>query len=59
MPAKPEQQDEPFDAKRFVEETQLAPETQARIDRAWNDYVASQPAEQDTTREPGPRITRL
>jgi hypothetical protein len=42
-----------------VEETQLAPEKQERIDRAWNDYVASQPAEQDRSREPGPRITQL
>jgi hypothetical protein len=38
-----------------VEETKLAPEQQARIDRAWNDYVK----EQDRTREPGPRITQL
>jgi hypothetical protein len=38
-----------------VEETKLAPETQARIDRAWNEYVA----EQDKARAPGPRITRL
>ncbi len=38
-----------------AEETQLAAETQARIDRAWNEYVA----EQDTPRERGPRITQL
>jgi hypothetical protein len=38
-----------------VEETKLAPETQARIDRAWKEYVA----EQDKAREPGPRITQL
>jgi hypothetical protein len=38
-----------------VEETKLAPETQARIDRAWNDYVE----EQERGREPGPRITQL
>ncbi len=38
-----------------VEETKLAPETQARIDRAWNEYVA----ERDKAREPGPRITQL
>jgi hypothetical protein len=38
-----------------VEQTQLAPETQARIDRAWNEYVA----ERDRAREPGPRITKL
>jgi hypothetical protein len=38
-----------------VEETQLAPQKQARIDRAWNDYVK----EQDRKREPGPRITQL
>jgi hypothetical protein len=38
-----------------AEVTQLAPETQARIDRAWNEYVK----EQDRTREPGPRITQL
>jgi hypothetical protein len=42
-----------------VEETQLAPEQQARIDRAWNDDVASQPAEQDKARERRPRITQL
>ena len=33
----------------------LAPEKQARIDRAWNEYVK----EQDKAREPGPRITQL
>jgi hypothetical protein len=38
-----------------AEETQLAPEQQARIDRAWKDYVK----EQDRTRERGPRITQL
>jgi hypothetical protein len=38
-----------------AEQVQLAPEQQARIDRAWNDYVK----EQDRTREPGPRITQL
>jgi hypothetical protein len=38
-----------------VEETQLAPEQQARIDRAWNDYVK----EQDDARERRPRITQL
>jgi hypothetical protein len=38
-----------------AEETKLAPEQQARIDRAWNEYVK----EQDRTREPGPRITQL
>jgi hypothetical protein len=38
-----------------MEETQLAPEQQARIDRAWNDYVA----EQDKARERRPRITQL
>ena len=38
-----------------VEETKLAPEQQARIDRAWNEYVK----EQDSTRERGPRITQL
>jgi hypothetical protein len=38
-----------------VEETQLAPEKQARIDRAWKEYVK----EQDRAREPGPRITQL
>jgi hypothetical protein len=42
-----------------VEETSLAPEKIERIDRALNDDVASQPAEQHTTREPGPRITQL
>jgi hypothetical protein len=38
-----------------VEGTKLAPEKQARIDRAGNDDVT----EQDRAREPGPRITRL
>jgi hypothetical protein len=42
-----------------AEETQLAPEKQARIDRAWNDYVAASPAERDKPREAGPRITQL
>jgi hypothetical protein len=42
-------------AAAVAEETQLAPETQARIDRAWNEYVK----EQDRKREPGPRITQL
>ena len=40
-------------------ETQLAPEKQERISRAWNDYVASLPAEEDKKRKPGPRITQL
>jgi hypothetical protein len=43
----------------IAEETQLAPETPERIDRAWNDDVASQPAEQDKARERRPRITQL
>jgi hypothetical protein len=38
-----------------VEETQLAPEQQERIDRAWNDHVK----EQDRARERRPRITQL
>jgi hypothetical protein len=42
-----------------AEQTQLAPEKLERINRAWNDYVASLPAEQDREREPGPRITML
>jgi hypothetical protein len=46
-------------AAPVAEETQLAPEKQARIDRAWNDYVASLPAEEDKPRERGPRITQL
>ncbi len=32
---------------------------QARIDRAWNEYVAEQRAEQDSARERRPRITQL
>jgi hypothetical protein len=40
-------------------ETQLSPEKVERINRIWNDYVASLPAEQDKEREPGPRITML
>jgi hypothetical protein len=42
-----------------AEVTQLVPEKQERIDRAWNEHVASQPAERDRKREPGPRITQL
>jgi hypothetical protein len=49
-----------------AEETQLAPEKQARVDRAWNDYVASLPAEGAETeeaderkRERRPRMTQL
>ncbi|HEV7689789.1 MAG TPA: hypothetical protein VGO52_03160 [Hyphomonadaceae bacterium] len=42
-----------------AEATQLAPEKQARIDRARNDDAASLPAEQDKPRAPGPRITML
>jgi hypothetical protein len=41
-----------------VETPLLSPEKQARIDRAWNDYVDSQEKD-DRAREPGPRITRL
>jgi hypothetical protein len=37
----------------------LSPEKQAEIDRAWNDYVASLPAEKDKPRERRPRITQL
>ena len=49
-----------------AEETQLAPDKQAQIDRAWNEYVASLPAEDAETedaderkRERRPRITQL
>jgi hypothetical protein len=44
-----------------AKETQLAPEKVERINRIWNDYVASLPAEdaEDHEREPGPRITML
>jgi hypothetical protein len=42
-----------------AEETQLAPEKVERINRAWNDYVASLPAEEDRAREAGPRIRML
>jgi hypothetical protein len=38
-----------------VEEAQLAPGQQERINQAWNDDVK----EHDRAREPGPRITRL
>ncbi len=38
-----------------VAETKLAPETQARIDRTWDEYVA----ERDGARERRPRITQL
>jgi hypothetical protein len=37
----------------------LSPEVADRIDRIWNDYVASLPAEEDKPRAPGPRITQL
>jgi hypothetical protein len=43
----------------IAEETQLAPEQQERIDRAWNDDAASSPAKRHTTRERRPRITQL
>jgi hypothetical protein len=46
-------------APPVAEETPLAPKKQAQIDRAWNDTVASQPAERDKEREPGPWITLL
>ena len=42
-----------------AEETPLAPEKLERINRAWNDYVASQPAEEEQQREAGPRIRML
>jgi hypothetical protein len=46
-------------AAPVVEETPLAPEQQERIERAWNNDVVSQPAEQDSARERRPRITQL
>jgi hypothetical protein len=52
-PAMPPQAAEP--PAPVVEETKLAPETQARIDRAWNEYVE----ERDGARERRPRITQL
>jgi hypothetical protein len=55
--AMPPQAAEPKAA--VVEEPKLVPEQQARIDRAWKEYVAEQRAEQDEAREPGPRITQL
>jgi type IV secretory pathway VirB10-like protein len=47
-----------------AEETQLSPEKAERIDRIWNDYVASLPKQDaedadDRQRERGPRITLL
>jgi hypothetical protein len=39
-----------------AEETQLAPEKQERTNRAWNDTMASLPAEQESDREPPPRF---
>jgi hypothetical protein len=61
----PPPDDEPLPA--VAEETQLSPEKQERINRAWNNYVASLPAQGAETaedadehrREPGPRITQL
>jgi hypothetical protein len=63
--AMPPPDDEPLPA--VAEETQLSPEKQERINRAWNNYVASLPAQGAETaedaderrREPGPRITQL
>jgi hypothetical protein len=42
-----------------ADQTQLSPEKQAQIDRAWNDHVASEQAEKDRKRERRPRITQL
>ncbi len=42
-----------------AEETPLAPEQVERIERGWNDGVASQPAERDGARERRLRITQL
>jgi hypothetical protein len=42
-----------------AEATQLAPEKVERINRAWNEYAASLPAEEDRAREAGPRIRML
>jgi hypothetical protein len=47
------------DTPARVEEPPLSPEKLERIDRAWNDYVASLPAEEDKPRERRPRITQL
>jgi hypothetical protein len=52
------QADDAEAAAPVAEQTPLAPEKVERINRAWNDYVASLPAE-DKKREPGPRITML
>jgi hypothetical protein len=46
-------------APAAYEQPPLSPEKAERIDRIWNDYVASLPAEEDKPREPGPRITQL
>jgi hypothetical protein len=56
-PAPQVHRDEP--QTHVAEETPLAPEKVARIDRTRNDDVASQPAEQDGARERRPRITQL
>jgi hypothetical protein len=56
-PAPQVDRDEP--QTTVVEETQLAPESMERIDRARNDDGASQPAEQDKARERRPRISQL
>jgi hypothetical protein len=44
-----------------AEEPRSSPEVAERVNRIWNDYVASLPAEDaaDHEREPGPRITLL
>ena len=42
-----------------AEGTKLALEKVELIGRAWNDTMASRPAEQDRARELGPRITQL
>jgi 5-methylcytosine-specific restriction endonuclease McrA len=59
-PATTAQRDNDHEATPPVaHEPQLSPEKAERIDRIWNDYVASLPAEEDKPREPGPRITLL
>jgi hypothetical protein len=54
-PASPAEGDDNRPPAPVAQQPELAPEQQARIDRAWNDHVK----EQDKAREPGPRITQL
>jgi hypothetical protein len=55
----PGDNDREVPAPAAYEPPPLSPEKAERIDRTWNDYVASLPAEEDKPRERRPRITML